>query len=114
MTLNELAIAAHRVATEHGFWEPGPSFPESLMLVVSEAGEALEDFRNGRYETEIYTQSGPNSGLPKPCGIPIELADIIIRVLDICGQYGIDLDNAVTMKMAYNKSRPYRHGGMKL
>src|SRR5690606_27339797 len=28
----------------------------------------------------------------KPCGIPSELADIVIRILDICGLYGWDLE----------------------
>jgi NTP pyrophosphatase (non-canonical NTP hydrolase) len=44
-------------------------------------------------------------------GFPVELADVIIRVLDLCGKFGIDLRAAVAMKMAYNESRPYRHGG---
>lgn len=47
----------------------------------------------------------------KPVGIPSEMADIIIRVLDICGFYGIDIEQAVRVKMAYNDTRPYRHGG---
>lgn len=47
----------------------------------------------------------------KPEGVPSELADIVIRVADICGYYGIDLDAAITQKMAYNRTRPYRHGG---
>jgi NTP pyrophosphatase (non-canonical NTP hydrolase) len=44
-------------------------------------------------------------------GIPSELADIIIRVMDIGGLYGIDIDKAVKEKLQYNESRPYRHGG---
>jgi NTP pyrophosphatase (non-canonical NTP hydrolase) len=46
----------------------------------------------------------------KPEGIPIELADVIIRICDTCGQYGIDLDRAIRLKMEYNKTRPYKHG----
>ena len=46
----------------------------------------------------------------KPEGIPSELADIVIRVADLCGYYGIDLEAAITEKMEYNKSRPYKHG----
>ena len=46
----------------------------------------------------------------KPEGIPIELADAIIRICDTCGQYGIDLDRAIRLKMEYNKTRPYKHG----
>jgi len=47
----------------------------------------------------------------KPEGIPSELADIIIRVLDICGFHGIDIAHALADKMAYNETRQYRHGG---
>ncbi len=47
----------------------------------------------------------------KPEGIPIELANLLIRIFDTCGTYGINLSEALRMKMAYNKTRPYRHGG---
>lgn len=50
----------------------------------------------------------------KPEGIPSELADIVIRVADLCGFYGIDLEAAIKEKMQYNASRPYKHGGKKL
>jgi hypothetical protein len=46
----------------------------------------------------------------KPVGIPSEMADIIIRVLDACAAYGIDIEEAMRIKMAYNETRPYRHG----
>ena len=47
----------------------------------------------------------------KPEGIPSELADIIIRVLDIAAFHHIDIAAAIADKMAYNESRTYRHGG---
>lgn len=46
----------------------------------------------------------------KPEGIPSEMADIIIRVLDICAFNGIDIAQAIADKMAFNDTRPYRHG----
>ena len=49
----------------------------------------------------------------KPYGIPVELADVIIRVMDICGHYGIDLESAMLAKHEYNESREHRHGGKK-
>lgn len=68
----------------------------------------MEEYRNGRLPTEVYTGNGG-----KPEGIPIELADVIIRIFDYCGYAGIDIDAAITQKHEYNKTRPYRHGGKK-
>ena len=75
--------------------------------------EAAEAARRREYvkehgATEIYFS---DSG--KPEGIPTELADVIIRVLDYCGCAGINIDAAISQKHEYNKSRPYRHGGKK-
>lgn len=46
----------------------------------------------------------------KPEGVAIELADCVLRIADYCGQYGIDLEAALQIKMEYNQNRPYRHG----
>jgi NTP pyrophosphatase (non-canonical NTP hydrolase) len=82
------------------------TFPTLLCLVHSEVSEALEDYRMG---LSITVQQANADG--KPYGIPSELADILIRVMDICGLYGIDIDRAVREKLQYNETRPYRHGG---
>jgi hypothetical protein len=47
----------------------------------------------------------------KPIGLPSELADIIIRVLDLAASLDIDMDKAVIEKMQHNATRPARHGG---
>lgn len=59
--------------------------------------------RRTALDTEVYAG---NNG--KPEGIPIELADVIIRVLDYCGYAGIDIDAAISQKHEYNRTRPYR------
>lgn len=113
MSLNELAKGIHQTAIEHGWWEEERNFAESLALIHSEVSEVLEDWRHGKNITSIIYETGPHSGLTKPCGIPVELADIIIRVLDLCGHYNIDIDFAVSEKTEYNKLRPYRHGNLR-
>ena len=50
----------------------------------------------------------------KPVGIPSEMADIVIRVLDVCEGFGIPLAEALELKAAFNKTRAYRHGGKRL
>jgi hypothetical protein len=49
--------------------------------------------------------------LRKPCGIPSELADVIIRALHFSGKHSIDIGGSIAEKMEYNETRPYKHGG---
>lgn len=64
-----------------------------LMLVVSEVAEAAEAVRDGELVNFME-----------------ELADVCIRVFDICGTMGIDLEGALEAKMSVNEERPQRHG----
>ncbi len=109
-TIGDWVHEIHKNAVQHG-WYDGQSvknFGELLMLVVTEVAEVMEEYRNGRLMRETYVNEKG-----KMCGIPSELADIVIRVMDICGYYEIDLEQAIAEKHEYNKSRPYKHGGKK-
>ncbi|MEC0242005.1 hypothetical protein P4H66_19565 [Paenibacillus dokdonensis] len=120
-SINELVQAAHENAKSKGWWDEERSFGDIIALIHSEASEALEDYREGYNLGEVYYEGKENGnvlrsytkkpGCEKPCGIPSELADIVIRVFDACGRYGIDLEQAINEKMAYNATRPTRHGG---
>jgi|SRR3972149_1838569 len=103
MTLNELGKAAHDNAKAHGFYDPVPSIPERLCLIHSEISEALEAYRDG--EILMYFDS---SG--KPEGLVAELADALIRIVDLAACLNVDLDEVVEKKMKYNESRPFKHG----
>ena len=64
----------------------------------------MEEYRAGRGLDEIYYAEG------KPEGVPIECADVFIRLVDAAEAYGFDLEEAVRIKMAFNRTRPFRHG----
>ena len=112
------AMKEIRLNNEDKGWESRGRdlFCEKMLLVVSEISEALEEFRNGRGLNEIYY---PASGaahreagtIEKPEGIPIEIADAVIRLFDWCAANDVDLETALALKMAYNATRPHRHGG---
>lgn len=81
-----------------------------LMLIVSEAAEALEEIRGGRPANETYYSGGDLSLIKKPEGVPSELADIVIRCFDFAGSNGFDLGQIIQEKLAYNTSRQHMHG----
>ena len=121
--LNELAKEIHENAVEHGWWDESRSFGEVDALCHSELSEALEEHRDGRPMVYVLDLSGDDNAVlrleedtdkfngRKPEGVAVEMADCIIRILDWCGKEGIDIDKIIRLKMEYNKTRPYRHGG---
>lgn len=111
-SLNDIGRDASRIAAEHGFSniivpepEEGRTFGTIIALIISEFSEALEEYRAGHGLNEIYY--GPDG---KPEGIPIEIADGIIRAVNFCNNAGIDIDAAVDIKEAFNETREFRHG----
>ena len=104
LTINELVEVAHYFAASKGFWDDEPNIGEKIALIHSELSEALEEMRAGHAPNETYFIDG------KPEGLPVELADVVIRVADLCGYYGIDLNAVVHRKLNYNRHRPTKHG----
>ena len=115
-----------------------------VALIITEASELIDEIRNGREFGEVYYSGGPaclaeaDDGIPcthgcemderepfdalvhprKPEGPLSELADVIIRALDLgyeehdeSSRHGdIDLIDMIFLKLAYNATRPYKHG----
>jgi hypothetical protein len=103
--LNALAAQIHATAVDRGWYDTPRTFPELIALMHSELSEALEAFRDSG-----VVGWGPDLD-GKPEGAVVELADAIIRILDACVYYHVDIHAALTAKMRYNVTRPYRHGG---
>ena len=108
MDIKTLIQESHETATEKGWWDkPERNIPELLALIHSEVSEALESYREtGIYQLDRTWFTSKN----KPEGFTVELADVLIRIADLCGEFNLDLEDALKTKMEYNKTRPYRHG----
>lgn len=113
-----------------------------LCLFTSEISEALEELRKNDdpkhyYETRTAMIDGVKFAnltdeqvdilqehIPfetgclvlgadlKPEGVGPEFADLAIRLLETCEEYGLDLEFEIERKMAYNEKREQRHGGL--
>jgi NTP pyrophosphatase (non-canonical NTP hydrolase) len=101
----------YEISKSKGWHETGKTIPEFLCLIHSEVSEALEDYREHGAEDWDVRYEEDKQGNPKPEGFGIELADVLIRVFDLAEAVNIDMELMLRIKMAYNKTRPYRHGG---
>lgn len=104
MDIKDLVKKAHANAKAKGFHDKDHGAIHSLMLVVSELAEACEEIRKFPDPKHWYKENG------KIEGFPVELADAVIRIADMCGKYGIDLEQMIKLKMKYNEGRPHMHG----
>jgi len=93
MELNRLSKQVAIWRKKKGFKTSWKNMPEKLMLVVTEVSEAMEAYR--REDKTNFAE---------------ELSDTFIRLFDIAGSLGIDIEAEIATKMAYNKTRPVRHG----
>lgn len=124
MTINDLCTTAHTAAVAKGFYERPRELPELLMLIVSELAEALESDRSDLHTDGDYATvwndwvkddgiTEENASYFKACikdTVEDEIADAFIRLADLCGYYGIDIDGHIRAKMKYNETRPRMHG----
>ena len=121
-TIMDYVTAAHGNAKDKGFYETDRNIGEALMLIVSELGEALEAHRKGIH-TIPYSQNQLYEAIPKLTTqkwaelfgdlikdtFEDEIADVFIRLFDLCGYLDIPIEKHIEMKMKYNSTRPIRH-----
>lgn len=104
MTLQQLADEIREINRQNGWnvtvptdWCDTYKVPGVLALIHSEVSEALEAFRND-----------------DAANFEEELADVLIRVLDLAGGICQRFDDVVRSKMQKNRNRGLRHGGKRI
>lgn len=102
--LNRLASIVYSDAKAKGFHSSKVRIGDFVSNLHAEISELWEAYRN--------------QTLTKPCDKKInltcaeeELADVIIRSLDMLHAMKLNVENAVARKMLYNRTRPHRNGG---
>ena len=112
MNLNELRDEAYAIAVEHGWHEEYHSYNHWCMLIICEIAEMVEaDRKNKHAKSDYYKKVVTNSiickgldpDIPSERGyqahfeeaikdsVEDEFADVVIRLLDMCGLYSVDL-----------------------
>ena len=106
MNFDDWAREIHVTSVEKGFWEPNNEdthtifYLKQIAMIHSECSEVLEAIRKEKGDDQVVE----------------ELADIIIRTLDLyagmveAGYTKISLDYAFDEKTKFNKTRPEKHG----
>jgi len=128
MNINTLIELSHATAKEKGFWDSGErNISELLLLVITEIAEGTEALRKEHKSNPDIVASLYNAYVEDPHPMDAEtfkhefenhvknsfedeIADTVIRLFDLCGGLGIDLETHILLKINYNKLRGYKHG----
>jgi NTP pyrophosphatase (non-canonical NTP hydrolase) len=99
--------------------------PLRIALIHSEVSEAFEAFRKDKLLNLTEAQKRVLGGWV--CDLDFkdsfefhckdtfedEIADSIIRLLDLCRKMNIDIEFHIQQKMRYNETRGFKYGGKK-
>lgn len=117
-TIAQLMFEVHDLNYAKGWFDERRSFGDMIALAHSEVSEMLEAYRKWKLADGTAAGCAVHEDcvthMSKPEGVKAEAADVFIRLLDMCYRYDIDLPAEYERKMAYNWTRPYKHGGRTL
>ena len=99
-----IATVVHNVAKSKGWWSGNRNDGELLMLIVSELSEALEGLRHN---------NPPSEHIKEFSAAEEELADVVIRVMDMAKARNWRVGEAIMAKIQFNSGREYMHDGKK-
>lgn len=102
VSFHSMSAQVHETAKSKGWWDTDRNNGEALALIHSEVSEALEALRMG---------NPPDDKIPEFSGAEAELADVVIRIMDLAHARDWNVGGAIVAKMEMNKGRTIRHGG---
>lgn len=93
--INNLIQKIYNQNVDAGWHSKPREIGTCLMLIVSEIAEAMEGDRKSLMDDH----------LPHRSMLEVELADAVIRIMDLSGREGLDLGGAIVEKLEYNRTR---------
>lgn len=102
MEFSDIMTQCHTIAREKGFWNEDRNPAEMAMLVVTEMAEYTEAVRS---QSTLMSDH-----IPDFLAVEEELADAVIRIMDMAAGHNLLLEQAIIAKLEYNRSRPHKHG----
>lgn len=100
MEFADMSRRIYNINKANGFWDKERNVGEMIALAHSELSEALEAHRKNLSDDH----------LPDRSGLEVELADTIIRIMDMGAGLELDIAGALVDKLEVNAKRGYKHG----